>query len=125
MVKKFTIQPAPTFKADVSIPRVGGETMVVPFTFRYLDRLQLANVFDQWRKQEEELMEAAEGSVEEVTQRETDMQVEQIKQIVTGWAFDDEFNEENIRALLLTSVAAPSAVLKAYHQAYLPAKSGN
>lgn len=125
MAKKFSIQPAPTFKADVSIPRVGGETMVVPFTFRYLDRLQLANVFDQWRKQEEELMEAAEGSVEEVTQRETDMQIEQIKQIVTGWAFDDEFNEENIRALVLTSVAAPSAVLKAYHQAYLPAKSGN
>lgn len=125
MAKKFSIQPAPTFKADVSIPRVGGETMVVPFTFRYLDRLELAGVFDQWRKQQEELIETESESVQESTQRETDMQVEQIKQIVTGWAFDDEFNDENIRALVLTSVAAPSAVLKAYHQAYLPAKSGN
>lgn len=126
MAKKFSIQQAPTFKADVSLPRVGGDVMVVPFTFRFLDRVELAKVIDGWNQQEKELVEAAQGkSVEEATQLEVDMQVGQIQQVVVGWGFDDEFNEDSIRALALTSVNAPAAVLSAYHQAYRPAKSGN
>ena len=32
---KFKIAQNPTFKADVEIPRVGGEFIKVPFEFKY------------------------------------------------------------------------------------------
>ncbi|MFO6289819.1 phage tail assembly chaperone, partial [Pseudomonas aeruginosa] len=42
MAKKFSIAQAPTFESSVEIPRLGGESIKVPFTFKYLDRVALA-----------------------------------------------------------------------------------
>lgn len=48
MAKKFSIAQAPTFESSVEIPRLGGESIKVPFTFKYLDREALADLYSSW-----------------------------------------------------------------------------
>ncbi len=125
---KFKIAQKPTFKAKVSIPRVGGTADEVEFEFLFLDRLALSELFDKWNKARDAHAEKvqAEGlSWAEATAEEITLQVSQIKDIVSGWAFDDAFNDESIAALVTTCVAAPQAVLSAYQTAYQPARLGN
>jgi hypothetical protein len=131
--KSFKTQMNPTFKATVKIPRVGGEPMDVSFTFKAFDRKNLARVFDRWKKQNLELIKAAEDSanegseftLEEWADREIAIQVDQIKDIVEGWGFSDEFSDENIEALVSTSVSVTDAILEQYNEAYNRARSGN
>jgi hypothetical protein len=125
---KFKIAQKPTFKAKVSIPRVGGPADEVEFEFLYLDRIALSELFDKWnlaRDAHAEKVRADGLSWAEATAEEITLQVNQIKDIVTGWAFDDTFNDESISALVTTCVAAPQAVLSAYQSAYQPARLGN
>lgn len=43
MATKFTLQPKPTFKANVSIPRAGDEDGVLTFTFNHKPLKELAD----------------------------------------------------------------------------------
>lgn len=44
MATKFTLQPKPTFKANVSIPRAGDEDGVLTFTFNHKPLKELADL---------------------------------------------------------------------------------
>ncbi|WP_234007102.1 phage tail assembly chaperone, partial [Cronobacter turicensis] len=44
MTTRFTLQPKPTFKADVKIPRAGDEDGVLTFTFKHYPLDQLAKM---------------------------------------------------------------------------------
>lgn len=128
MAKKFQIQQNPTFKADVAIPRVGGEPVNVPFEFRYRDREELAALYAGWAERQNALRErmaAEELTLPELTAAQMEIQVEQIQELVVGWAFDDKLNEESIRALVKTCAGAPEAVIRAYSAAFAPARLGN
>lgn len=128
MAKKFQIQPNPTFKADVAIPRVGGEPLSVPFEFRYRDREELAALYAEWAERHKALRErtkAEEMTLPELTAAQMDIQVDQIQALVVGWAFDDKLTEASIRALVKTSAGAPEAVIAAYSAAFAPARLGN
>lgn len=125
---KFKIAQNPTFKANVSIPRVGGDPIDVEFTFRVKTRKELAMLFDEWAAASKELL--AGFDIEDAThlawvEGETELQVRQIKDIVLGWGFDDEFNDENIYALCETSVGAPQAVVDAYRETFAKTRLGN
>jgi hypothetical protein len=125
---KFKIAQNPTFKAKVSIPRVGGSSDEVEFEFKYFDRLALSELFEKWnvaRDAHAEKVKAEGVSWVEATTSEIELQVNQMKDVVTGWAFDDEFDDESITALVTTCVAAPQAILAAYQAAYHPARLGN
>jgi hypothetical protein len=54
-----------------------------------------------------------------------DLQVEQLKAIVAGWDVDEDFTEENLRILVGSISATPSAVLGAYSEAFSKARLGN
>lgn len=133
MAKSFKLQMNPTFKATVKVPRVGGDPLTVGFTFRALDRRALAKVFDKWKEENialiEEAKEAAEQgnefTLEQWADREIDLQVKQVKDITVGWGFDDEFNDENIEALVSTSVSVTDSILEQYNDAYTRARTGN
>lgn len=133
MAKSFKIQFNPTFKSTVKIPRVGGEPLDVTFTFKAKDRRELAKIFDKWKKENLELIaeanEAASGgtafTLENWADREIALQIEQIKDIVEGWGFSDEFSDENIEALIATSVSVTDVILEQYNEAYTRARSGN
>lgn len=133
MAKSFKVQFNPTFKSAVKIPRIGGEPLNVTFEFKVLDRVTLAKTFDKWKADNRALMEeAAKRELEgegftllEWTDREIPLQVAQVKDIVVGWGFDDEFNDENIEALLTTSVSVCDVIMEVYNEAFTRARSGN
>lgn len=125
---KFKIAENPTFKAEVEIPRVGGVTVKVPFVFKYRNRAELAELFDDWREKRLAFADRFKGediSLTEFTNAEMELQVGQIQDLVVGWGFDDEFNEESIAELVKTCVGAPDAVVKAYSDAFNHARLGN
>jgi len=131
--KSFKVQFNPTFKATVQIPRIGGDPLPVGFTFRALDRRSLAGVFDEWKKQNMELIEESnertkegnEMTLQEWAEKEITLQVKQIMDICTGWGFSEEFNEENIEELVSTSVSVTDSILEQYNEAYTRARKGN
>jgi L-lactate utilization protein LutC len=128
MAKLFKIAVAPTFKSTVKVPRVGGDPLDVQFEFKTMDRKQLAKVYGAWEKATKEMIQEAndkEWSLEEWADSEIALQVSQLKDVVVGWNFDDEFNDENIEALVSSSISVTSAITEVYNEAYVKAKSGN
>ncbi|TDV70191.1 phage tail assembly chaperone [Pseudomonas sp. LP_7_YM] len=125
---KIKIAQNPTFKAKVAIPRVGEKPVDVDFEFKYLDRLVLSTLFDKWNAaREEHAAKVQDGNLpwQQATRDEIAMQVSQMKDIVSGWGFDDTFNDEAMTALVTTCVGASQAVLDAYQGAYQSARLGN
>ncbi len=131
MAKTFKIQQNPTFKETVKIPRVGGEPLEVVFEYKYLTRKELAVLQDDWNKATKEMIEKwtkagdDERSLEEMSEDEITHNVKQLKDIVVGWNFSDEFNDENIRALVEATLHTTDSIVKAYYEAYAKAKVGN
>lgn len=131
MAKTFKIQQNPTFKETVKIPRVGGEPLEVEFEYKYLTRKELAVLQDDWNKSTKEMIEKwtkaedAERSLEEMSEDEITHNVKQLKDIVVGWNFSDEFNDENIRALVEATLHTTDSIVNAYYEAYAKAKVGN
>ena len=131
MSKSFKIQQNPTFKETVKIPRVGGEPLEVVFEYKYLTRKELAILQDDWNKATKEMIEKwtkagdDERSLEEMSEDEITHNVKQLKDIVVGWNFSDEFNDENIRALVEATLHTTDSIVNAYYEAYAKAKVGN
>jgi len=126
MAKSFKIQTNPTFKSVVKVPRVGAEPLEVSFTFKVKDRKALAKMFGEWKADHEELVKGSEDySLEDWADKEIEMQVKQLKDIVVGWGFDDEFNDENIEALVSSVISVTDEIQSTYNDAYTRAKAGN
>lgn len=126
MAKSFKIAVAPTFTAMVDIPRVGGDSISVKFVFKAMNRLQLAALFTKWQKAQEALIESGgDFTLEEWAEKEIDLQVQQVKDITTGWGFEDEYSDENIEALVTTALDVATAITDAYGEAYTRARKGN
>lgn len=132
MAKRFSITQNATFKQNVKIPRVGGEPIDVEFEYKYLTRPQLSKLQDEWDEASRTMLEKwnkAQGedklALGEMTEDETQHNIRQIQDIVVGWNFDEPLNEENVRALVESSIGTVDAVISAYHQAYQKAKLGN
>ncbi|MGE8436823.1 MAG: phage tail assembly chaperone [Pseudomonas palmensis] len=125
---KIKIAQNPTFSAVVQIPRIGAEPVPVEFQFRYLDRVALAEMFDQWNRARDAWAAKAQGegvSWKDATAAEIDLQVLQLKEIVVGWDLEDEFGDEALAELVRTCTGAPKAVTDAFQSAYAPARLGN
>ena len=123
---KIKIAQNPKFTALVQVPRIGGEAVPVEFTFRYMDRVTLAEMFDRWNKARDAWAEKAKGvSWKDATDAEIKLQADQLKDIVVGWDLDDEFSDDAILDLVRTCTGAPKAVIDAYQAAYSPARLGN
>lgn len=133
MAKKFSIAQNATFKNTVDVPRIGGESIKVGFEFKYLTRKQLSELQDKWNDQAQIMLDkwrkeaddADKSGISHITEDEINHNIAQLKDIVVGWEFSEEFNDENIRALVESSLAATDAVIKGYHEAYTKAKLGN
>jgi hypothetical protein len=125
---KIKISQNPTFKAKVTIPRVGADPVSVEFEFRYMDRLALAAYFDKWNAAHDEHAKKVQEddlSWQEATGAEIALQAGQLKDIIESWGFDEKLSDESLTALVTTCIGAPQAVLSAYQSAYQPARLGN
>jgi len=126
MAKSFKIAINPTFTAVVDIPRIGADPIAVKFTFKAMNRVQLAKLFTKWTAAQQKLVdEGADFTLQDWAEKEIDMQVEQLKDIVVGWGFEDEFNDENIEALVSTLIDVTSTITDCYGEAYARARRGN
>lgn len=124
---KIRIAQKATFNAPVLIPIVGSEPEKVEFTFKYRDRTELAALFDEWNEARNKARAALDDkpSWSEVVAVDTEQQTQQIKDLVVGWGFDDEYNDDNIVAFVKSCHGAAEAVVKAYESAYSQARLGN
>lgn len=124
---KFRIAQSPTFKAFVHIPIVGCEPEAIEFTFKYRDRPALAALFDEWNLKAKEMREGfGEGAtLSDVVAAETELQVQQIMDLVAGWGFDDKFDDKSIIALVKSCQGTAEAVVSTYQGAFNQARLGN
>ena len=125
---KFSIAPKPTFTVDVAIPQVGDKPAMVPFTFKYRDRTALAELFDSWKEKADAIGERFKGTeptLVDVTAAEVEQGVDQIKDLVVSWGFDDKLNDDSITALVKSCVGVSEVVVKAYSEAFGKARLGN
>lgn len=125
---KISIQQKPTFTTVVDIPRVGEKPVKVDFTFAFLDRDQLAEFGDveiSHGKDLTEVIKQGDATVRDITTRAAEFEFNQLKTIIKAWGFDDELNDDNLRALIRSASAVPAAILDAYKGAYQKAREGN
>jgi hypothetical protein len=127
MAKKFSIAQNATFKEKVKIPRVGGEPIEVELEYKYLPRTEFAEMLERWKTKAAQIFEGVseESSLVELTEAQLDHQVVQLKDILAGWSFDDEFNDDNIRQLCNVCTKAPEVIVEQYNKAYSEVKLGN
>jgi hypothetical protein len=127
-VAKITIQQKPTFTTDVEIPRIGEKSIKVPFTFAYLDRDQFVDFLDgeiSHGKDLGEIIKKDDVTVRDVNAKDAEFEFTQLKSIIKGWGFDDELNDDNLRALVRSANSVPKAIIEAYKSAYNKAREGN
>lgn len=124
---KFKIAQAATFLGAVMIPVVGQEPVKVDFTFKYRNRVELAALFDEWNQRRKEGLErfGEDSTVSQIVAIDTENQVQQIKDLVVGWEFDDKFDDESIKALVTSCQGTTEAVVDAYQAAFTKARTGN
>jgi len=123
---KFKIAQNPTFTATVGIPRVGGDPIDVSFTFRRLGRKELAALYDKWSESAKGFsLDDDDLTFSALAEADTSIQHQQIKDIVMGWGFEDEFNDESIEALCNTSAYAAQVIVEAYRKEYAEARLKN
>lgn len=125
---KISIQQSPVFEAEVQVPRIGGKPVAVKFQFRFLDRAQIADFIDaelQHGKDAAEAITQPGTKLSDLTAKSEEFQLEQLKKIVAGWGFDDEFSDENLAALVRSTASVPDAIINAYKNSYQGAREGN
>jgi hypothetical protein len=124
----FKIAQNATFKAEVEIPRVGLDPVKVEFEFKYRDRKELSKYYDKWNDERDAAAKEAmkDGATwEQATDRQIALESAQLKEIIVGWSFEEEFTDDSITELVSSCAGAPAAILDAYRSAYAVASRGN
>ena len=127
MAKKFSIKRDPTFTTTVNLPAPGQAPVPVSFTFKWMDRESLAKFHDARVNFAQEFMEKAKDtkSGADLAKFAIDFEVPQLKSIIAGWDIEEEFNDENLRALVESGSELPAAIVNGYLAAYDKAREGN
>ena len=103
MAAKFTLQPNPTFKANVKIPRAGDEDGELTFTFKHMPLDELSDL-------------------EKLDDKTA---LDFLVEITTAWALPDEFTRENLEVLLNNYPGALTAITETYYRELLGNREKN
>lgn len=127
MAKKFSIKRDPTFTTTVNLPAPGQAPVPVSFTFKWMDRESLAKFHDERKAFGVAFLEKVEAGAAnaEIAKMAVDFEVPQLKSIIVGWDIEEEFNDENLRALVESGSELPGAIVSGYLAAYHTAREGN
>lgn len=101
---KFSLTPAPTFKARVLVPVPGKTAELVEFTFKGRTRDQFKEFIDGLKDRED---------------------VDVVLDIASGWELDDAFDKENIELLTQSYLGAARAIIEKYLSELTQARLGN
>lgn len=105
MASPFKLQPNPTFKTVVAIPRHDEEDGKLTITFKH-------RAVDEFSKMTESYAKKAAACKSD--EKLFDLMAEHIMDIATAWAFPDAFNKANVRTLLLNYSQAYVSITEAY-----------
>lgn len=127
MAKKFSIKRDPTFTTDVFLPSPGQEPIKVSFTFKWMDRKALGQFHEDRRNFGSEFLKKVEDGAQgaELAKFAIDFEVPQLKSIISGWDIEEDFNDENLQALVESGSELPAAIVNGYLAAYDKAREGN
>lgn len=103
---KLNFNPNPTFKLTVKIPVPGADAGELTMEFKHLH----PTTWNDLRKKAEKDMEDAKGDQE----KQLAVMVQAIKELAVGWAWEQEFNDENIAVTLLNYPAFYASVQAQY-----------
>ncbi|CAL1778356.1 tail length tape measure protein [Acinetobacter phage vB_AbaS_Silvergun] len=128
MAKKFSIKRDPTFKTTIPLPVVGGKSVPVDFEFRYLDRKGLSEFQGsrvEFAREFGEFVSKPDTTSTQIAQMAIDFEVPQLKSIIVNWDIEEEFNDENLAALVESGSEITAAIVEGYFDAYVKAREGN
>lgn len=117
MAMKFTLNPNPTFKCAVTIPRAGDDDGVLTFTFKHKRRSEIEAL-------EKKLTEGVEAlkSDQNFSNEPT---ADYVLEISEGWGLPDEFNRKNIIELLENYPRAFDSIAAAYTREMMALREKN
>lgn len=106
MAAKFSLNPNPTFKLTVNIPRPGEEDGQVTLTVRHKTRSELADM-ESTLKDETEKAAEAKGDTQPPA-------MDYLEKIIESWNIDADYNRENLAVLLENYPRAFDSIVSAY-----------
>lgn len=92
-MKKFSIDPNPTFRFPVAIPVPGGQAADVVFTFRHKTKTEMNDL---------------------IKRAETLSEVDLIMEVACGWELVDQFTTENVTRMIDNYIGSAGAIFSAY-----------
>lgn len=105
MATKFTLNPKPTFKLPVSIPRPGEDDGLVTLVVRHKTKKQLKDMEDALKR----AADLVDGG-----QEQGDAPLDYLAEIIESWNIDSEYNRENLAFLLENYTRAFDSIVSAY-----------
>lgn len=125
---KFSVKRNPTFTAAVSLPVVGGEAVAVNFTFKHMNRIELAefqNKRIEFAKSIAELASQNTTTASDIAKFAIDFEFPQLKGIIEAWDIEEEFNDSNLMELVESGSEITAAIVNGYIDAYHKVREGN
>lgn len=118
-----------SFARVVKCKDVDGTELTVPVTYKYRTRKEYGEFHDALPDYPELEGKAVDGkttySVEDVLERRSEWNANQIMQILDGWGLDEEFSLTNVRQLCDESPACAAAIISEYQSAIVEGRLGN
>jgi hypothetical protein len=115
------------FKQEVSFLRLDGEEVTIEISYKYRTRSQYAELLDeilapveQKKSKKDEVLKVAE-----MLKQQDVSTVEFMLKIADGWDLEDEFNKENLTALLNEFPSAAKAINETYRITILEGRVKN
>lgn len=125
---KFSVKRNPTFTAAVSLPVVGGEAVVANFTFKHMNRIELAefqNKRIEFAKAIAELASQNTTTASDIAKFAIDFEFPQLKGIIEAWDIEEELNDSNLMALVESGSELTAAIVNGFLDSYHKAREGN
>lgn len=104
MSKTFSLNPSPTFTADVKFPVPGDKEASIKVTYNHKDRDQLDDYLKRVQKMKD---------------------IDSAMEVMAGWDLAEEFNRENVEKLFCNYLSSSRAVLQSYISELWGARQGN
>lgn len=101
---KFTLNPTPTFKATVEIPRPGTDAGEIEFVFKHRTRDQFKELVDSMADKKD---------------------VELVMDVASGWNLADPFDAEHVEMLLQNYFVSGETIVTTYLRELTAGKLGN
>ena len=113
------------FEVTVPIPTPDGKALKIPFTFKYRDRVQTAQLFDTFRERAEATSDDTDAALAAIVTDAIEADAEMLLDIASGWGIDLEWNRDNASKFCRRYAGAARAVLAEYRTALTQGRLGN